>query len=147
MGVSETTSIVRTTTFAQVATLPAGPGVYEIHTRRGVALKVGIAGNLRRRLYQHGRSRQNRLLLCAGGSWKNPAHVTSKQSILAKHLFFDGSLTRKYDLRTETGRQAFVERECIIRFVSTLSRDAARIVEVKRERTGKYRYLGKTRVR
>jgi len=49
-------------------TVPPGaaPGLYEIVTDEGKLLKVGISGNLRRRLVQHRQSKQSRLKLKEG---------------------------------------------------------------------------------
>ena len=59
------------------------PGIYEIHTIDGEILKVGIAGNLRKRLTQHCASRG--LRFDNGKSAEDPHQVRSKSSILAKH--------------------------------------------------------------
>lgn len=135
---------MKMTSFVNLGSVPECPGLYEIHTNGGRALKVGIAGNLRLRLSNHFRSRQSRLKLVEGGSWRNPDDVRSKQSILAKHLFFDGSITSKYDLKTEEGRRSFLEHECVVRYVCTADRNAARTLEQRRERSRKYRYCGRT---
>ena len=139
---------METTSFANLNVVPERPGVYEIHTKSGIALKVGIAADLRRRLRQHGRSRQSRLRLIDGGTWDVPADVQSTQSILAKHLFFDRSLTADYDLQTEQGRQNFLVNECIVKYTTTADRAAAREIERRLELGGGgFRYLGSILVR
>lgn len=75
----------RRATFRDLEGIPSSTGSYEIHTKGGVPLKAGISGNLRKRLIQHGDSKQSRLYLEPGGTRANPGDVRSKQSILAKH--------------------------------------------------------------
>jgi hypothetical protein len=123
------------------------PGIYEILTDSGVALKVGIAANLRRRLLQHRASRQSCLKLKPGGKWNNPSDVVSKASILAKHLYYDGSIAVEYDLSTEDGRQTFLRERCYILFQFTRTRAEARELEKRRETNGQYRYLKAVRKR
>jgi hypothetical protein len=94
------------------SSVPEKPGIYEIHTRDGIALKVGMAGNLRKRFIQHRSSLQRALQLTAAGGHLNPAGMISKRSILAKHLFFDASLTGDFDLTSEEGRVAFLRERC-----------------------------------
>jgi hypothetical protein len=72
-----------------------------IHTNDGCALKVGIGMNLRERLSQHRDSLDSRLRLKPGGTRDNPDDVESKGSILAKHLYYDSSVTSGYDLKSE----------------------------------------------
>src|SRR5688572_17747237 len=105
-------------------------GYYEIHTVTGIALKAGIADDLRKRLSQHGQSLQ-RCLKGKNGSkdWAAPSEVESKRSILAKHLYFDASIAPSYDLRSEDGRRAFLKKECRIFVRAMLSRTAAREYE------------------
>ncbi|WP_312965968.1 hypothetical protein [Stutzerimonas kunmingensis] len=122
--------------------VPALPGLYEIYKDDGTALKVGIGVNLRKRLIQHRKSRQSRLILRAGGDWNNPADVRSAQSILAKHLYFAGSIDG-YDLRAEAGRQAFLEERCYIRFRITSSREEARLLERVLEAGGAFPFQGR----
>lgn len=122
--------------------VPALPGLYEIYKDDGEALKVGIGINLRKRLIQHRRSRQSRLILKAGGDWNNPADVRSAQSILAKHLYFAGCIDG-YDLRTEAGRQAFLQGRCYIRFRVTASREEARLLERALEAGGAFPFQGR----
>lgn len=105
-------------------------------------LKVGIAGNLRRRLWQHRRSAQSGLKFRSGDSAIEPSAVVSKRSILAKHLYFDKSIAPEYDLRTETGRQQFLEERCRVTIEFTATRAAARELEILRECTREYRYCG-----
>ena len=78
-------------------------GLYQIHTFDGMPLKVGIAKNLRRRLKQHYKSSQNKLKSTSDAKIIGPSHLKSKQSILAKHMFFDNSLTTDFDLKSESG--------------------------------------------
>lgn len=133
--------------FSEVATLPAAPGIYEIWAGPRVPLKVGIAANLRKRLVAHSASRQSGLRLRPGGRWSEPADVRSNKSILAKHLLFDREITHEFDLSTESGRRNFLATRCFIRYRTTVSRDAAREIEVKLEATGRYRYHGLVRRR
>ena len=123
------------------------PGVYEIHTKSGVPLKVGIAGDLRKRLLQHRASRQSALKLKVGGDWSRPGDVRSKQSMLAKHLYYDRELTSEYDLRCEEGRCGYLEACCVIHIQPTETRERARVLERSREATGGFRYVGRVKVR
>jgi hypothetical protein len=132
--------------FSELDKLPTEPGLYEVHAH-GEPLKVGIARNLRSRLQHHLASRQRYLKLKQGGSFANPNDVISKRSILAKHLFFDRSISRQHDLRSEEGRRTFLSQECVIRYVITLDRHAARQLEISRERSMKFRYVGRTQIR
>src|SRR5688572_6584182 len=68
------------------AKVPTGPGIYKIYTLKDEPLKVGIAGNLQKRLRQHRDSRQKYLQLKPRGTWANRSDVVSKRSILAKHF-------------------------------------------------------------
>lgn len=122
--------------------VPALPGIYEIYKIDGQSLKVGIGINLRKRLIQHRKSRQSRLILKTGGSWNDPADVRSAQSILAKHLYFAGYVDG-YDLRSEAGRQAFLEERCYIRFRVTSSREEARSLERVLEASGDFPIQGR----
>jgi hypothetical protein len=121
--------------------VPSQPGLYEIYKSDGEALKVGIAVNLRKRLIQHRRSRQSRLLLKSCGCWSNPADVRSRQSILAKHLYFARTIDG-YSLETEAGRQAFLEECCYITFIVTTTREEARALERLKEASGAFRFAG-----
>lgn len=123
------------------------PSLYEIWTLTGVPLKVGIAQDLRRRLGDHRASRQKCLQLKSGGSWSRPGDVVSRQSILAKHLYFDREITRDYDLTTETGRRGFLEDCCEVRIHPTATREEARELEKQREATGLFRYTRRVRAR
>ena len=117
---------------------------------RQLLLKVGIASNLLRRLQQHARSSQSRLKSSTGAekaSWQFPSEVASKSSILAKHLYFDRSITKNYDLCTEEGRRNFLENECEVRFNETNTREEARRCEQELEATKQYRYVGTVIVR
>jgi hypothetical protein len=124
-----------------------GPGIYQIWTKSGKALKVGIAANLRKRLRKHLASRDSGLKLIAGGNAYNPNDWVSKASILAKHLYFDRNLITECDLTTEKGRRRFLEDECKITYLSTRSREEARQMEDVLEKTGRFRYLGQVKVR
>lgn len=131
--------------FSEIETaLPSAPGLYEIVTDEGKLLKVGISGNLRRRLLQHRQSKQSRLKLKEGGEWSNPNDVLSKQSILAKHLYFHPPVTG-YDLKTEAGRQAFLEQQCHLLVTVTLTREEAREMERLKEQSGAYQFVGVTK--
>ena len=119
------------------------PGYYEIWTLAGELLKVGIAGNLRKRLTHHGQSVQRGLKAVNGKTvWSDPSEVSSKRSILAKHLYFDALIGPRFDLRCEAGRQRFLEQGCRIYVRPMPSREAARELERKRERAGGIRYAG-----
>ena len=118
------------------------PGIYEIHTDTGIALKVGIGSHLRERLLQHRASRDSALKLKEGGTRENPNDVESKGSILAKHLYYDESITRSFDMKTQAGCRAFLEQLCYIVFDVTDSLSAADEEEKRRERSGSFRYLG-----
>lgn len=126
--------------------MPSAPGLYEIVTDDGVLLKVGISGNLRKRLIQHRQSKQSRLKLKDCGDWGNPDDVMSKQSILAKHLFFSVRWPG-YDLQTEAGRQSFLEHRCHVVVTVTLTRKDARKIEIIKEQSGQYLFLGVTSAR
>jgi hypothetical protein len=129
--------------FSEVAdSVPRAPGIYEIHTLTGLALKVGIGDDVRERLIRHGQSRQSGLKFKTGSTATNPCDVDSKRSILAKHLYFDATIDPRYDMRTELGRQRFLEEQCRITVEITATRAAAREIEKVRERRGTYRYCG-----
>lgn len=123
---------------------PAGPGLYEIATNEGELLKVGISGNLQKRLVQHRQSKQSRLKLKEGGDWSKPSDVTSKQSILAKHLYFYAQ-ANGYDLKTENGRQEYLEHCCHVLITPTLTREDARTMERLKEQSGVYKFVGLTK--
>jgi hypothetical protein len=127
--------------------IPSGPGLYEIHTDTGIALKVGIGVSLRKRLLKHQASRQSCLRLKSGGDRRNPDDVVSKGSILAKHLYYDQSITRMYDLQSEAGRRSFLFEKCHIIFRTTETKQAARELEKIRECGGAFRYVGRVTVR
>jgi hypothetical protein len=133
--------------FDSLDRVPKLPGLYELSLRSGRLLKVGIASNLRRRLRSHAASRQGSLCLKPGGHRRNPNDVSSKSSILAKHLYYDATLTHAYDLTTENGRQQFLHHRCLVRYVVTATRDVAKVRERELERSGKYRYVGRVVVR
>lgn len=127
----------------------ASPGVYEIHTRKGVALKVGIGRDLRDRLGRHRASCQGGLRTKTGDILhvSRPSEVVSKSSILAKHLFFDSEIAPNYDLRSESGRRAFLERECRVIVHYCATREKARRIEKKRETEIEFRYCRRVIVR
>lgn len=124
-----------------------GPGIYEIWTDSGIRLKVGISKNLRKRLKQHAASRDSGLK-GLGSNPTEPAHLTSKASILAKHLYFDRDLTETndYDLTTEAGRNKYLADKCCIKFLVTKTRDEARELEKALEKSGEFRYARKVRI-
>lgn len=125
-------------------TVPVAPGLYEIVTDEGRLLKVGISGNLSKRLIQHRQSKQSRLKLKEGGDWSSPSDAMSKQSILAKHLFFFSQDTG-FDLKNEAGRQAFLEQRCHVVVTVTSTREEAREMELLKERSGAYQFVGVTK--
>lgn len=116
------------------------PGIYQIYTKQGIALKVGIGVNICNRLLQHRASRQSGLKLKPEGSFYNPNDVISKSSILAKHLYFDKSITTGYNLKTQEGRNAFLIKNCYIEFEYTENRDEAKQLEIELEASGLFRY-------
>jgi hypothetical protein len=122
-------------TFDQVGSaVPTQPGLYQIVMNNGKMLKVGIASNLRSRLLQHRASLDSCLQLKSGGLRVNPDDVRSKGSILAKHLYYDSTLSIEDDLMSETGRRTFLTQNCHILFHVTSSRTAARELEKLWER-------------
>lgn len=118
------------------------PGLYEVYTNDGIALKVGIAKDLRSRLTAHGESKQSRLKVKDARKSIEPQNIESKKSILTKHLYFDSEISKKYDLTTEFGRQEFLQNECYIVVKTTNTREEARELEKDLEVSGKYRYVG-----
>lgn len=129
--------------FADVAEISTACGIYEIHTHERLALKVGIGSNLKHRLARQKVSLDSGLRLMAGGDRENPSDVRSKSSVLAKHLFYDNSLTSDYDLRTQAGRQAFLLERCYFLVEYTSVIETARAAEKVRELSGKFRYVGR----
>jgi hypothetical protein len=130
--------------------VPNAPGKYEIYTDSGIPLKVGIGVNLRKRLSQHYASKQSGLRLNPGGSFLNPnvdywnpSEIISKRSVLAKHFYFDSSITSDYNLKTEEGRQRFLLEQCCFVFGQTATREEARVLELETERNGSFRYVGR----
>jgi hypothetical protein len=67
--------------------------------------------------------------------------------ILAKHLYFDRSITDKYDLETETGRRAFLIAECYATIKYTDSIEEAKQLEAIREKEVPWRYIGRVVIR
>jgi hypothetical protein len=126
---------------------PGQPGLYEIHMASGLLLKVGLAVDLSSRLRSHRASRQSGLKLRPGGDWSRPEDVGSKKSILAKHLYYDEAIAPGFDLKQESERRRFLEERCIITVRPTETREAARLIEERLEKTGKYRYVGSVKVR
>jgi hypothetical protein len=122
------------------------PGLYQIHTFDGVPLKVGIAKSLRSRLRQHFKSSQRRLKPTTTGEISQPNHLISKQSILAKHLFFDNTLTTEYDLKTENGRHEFLKQETYLMITYTPDRDEAKRIEEIAESADLWRYKGRVKL-
>jgi hypothetical protein len=118
-------------------------GIYEIHTDNGIPLKVGISVNIKNRLRQHRDSYDRYLKLKPSGNRDNPNDVKSKRSILAKHLYYDESLSDEYNLKHEDGRQKFLENRCHIKFKTTRTKANARSLEKLRENCGCFRYTGK----
>ena len=118
-------------------------GIYEIYLNDGTPLKVGIAKNLRSRLRMHFGSKQRRLKIKNCDDPITPNNMQSKQSIFAKHLYFDSTISTTHDLTTETGRVEFLENCCFLTFQYTESREVAREIEKEYEKSGKYRYVGR----
>ncbi len=134
--------------FAEIATKVSEElGIYEIWTISEIPLKVGISNNLRKRLKQHAASRDSGLK-GLGCNPTQPAHLISKASILAKHLYFDSALTvtGDYDLSTEIGRKTYLSEKCYIKFCVMKKRDDARALEKQLEKSDKFRYARKVRI-
>jgi len=123
----------------------AKPGIYKISTDTGILLKVGIGGNLLRRLRQHRASRDSGLKLKPNGKWSDPDDVQSKASILAKHLYFDRTIAPDLDLTQEINRGKFLLERCNITFEFTSDRLAAR--ELEKDCEHGCRYVGRVRQR
>lgn len=119
------------------------PGIYYIYTDDGCPIKVGIGVNLQKRLRQHRASKQCYLRLKQAGNRVNPNDVVSKQSILAKHLYYDKSLAPDYDLTTQAGRQTFLLERCYIVFEHMPTRECARNLEAALESQKLFRYVGR----
>ena len=122
------------------------PGLYKIYTLSGVPLKVGISKDLRDRLRKHRDSRQKSLKLKLGGNRSQPTDVLSKQSILAKHLYYDEVITTNFDLKSEIGRREFLKSCCEIEVKFTNAKEDARLLENKLEATGSFRYVGPVKI-
>jgi len=122
-------------------------GLYMIYLRDATPLKVGIAGDLRRRLMHHRRSPDSGLRLKPGGDRSRPEDVECKRSILGKHLYYDEEIAPGYDLKTQAGRQAFLRENCTLRVLLTQTRAEARELEKQWEATGQFRYVGLVRIR
>lgn len=135
--------MVRKIRFSEIENVvPSRAGIYEVHTFAGIPLKIGMSGNVRKRLLQHRASRQSALKLKAGGDRCNPSDVQSKGSILAKHLYYDTSLAAECDLKSEAGRRSFLEEHCYFVLELTTSKAEARELEKLRERQRGFRYIG-----
>lgn len=128
---------------------PNSPGFYRIYLHSGLLLKVGIGSNLKRRLRSHAASRDSGLKIRPDANLQNlvPSDITSKSSILAKHLYFDGALTKSYDLKTELGRRRFLFEQCYLFVQATDSVEMARAIESKYEDPNVVRYVGLVKVR
>jgi len=122
------------------------PGVYEIRFDPVTLLKVGMSGDLYRRLSDHARSAQLGLK-GPPEPWKSPRDVQSKRSILAKHLYFDRSIATDLNLRTEQDRRTFLEGRCSVRYQVLPTTGAARALEQEMEKAGGHRYLRDVRIR
>lgn len=112
----------------------------------GVALKVGISIDIKKRLLRHRESKQSRLKLKPHGLWANPDDVRSKQSVLAKHLYYDTAIARDCDLTTEAGRRNFLNESCFV-VIEYKAHSVAKTLERERESSGKFRYVGKVKIR
>lgn len=126
------------------------PGIYEIWTKSGIGLKVGISLNILKRLKDHAASRASGLKKKPTSDNKNlkPNDFISKKSILAKHLYFDKTIVSRsasqkvYDLTSENGRRDFLRDCCYVIFEQTTSTAEAREKEKEREESGIFRYTG-----
>ena len=104
--------------------------------------------NLRERLRKHRASRDSGLKLKRDGDPGSPDDWISKASILAKHLYFDQTLTKEFDLTAESERERFLDEYCRITFRPTKSKEEARALEKEMEqRPGMFRYQGRVRRR
>lgn len=134
--------------FTEIASrAPTTSGVYEIYFEPDVPLKVGMGRNLRTRLMQHGASRDSGLRLKPNGDASNPDHMRSKASVLAKHLYYDQEICPEYDLKTQIGRKDFLQRRCYILIWQTPTAQEARDEERRREKSARFRYVGKVEKR
>ena len=120
--------------------IPAAPGIYEIWTHSGMRLKVGISFNLKNRLSDHKASRDSGLKFSADCDTNDPkpGDVRSRKSVLAKHLYFDKTLTTDGDLTTEQKRRDFLLNSCYITFKEMPSRADARRIEKEIENQARY---------
>lgn len=133
--------------FAELEThVPSASGLYEIHTKTGIALKVGTAVNLLKRLKSHRASRDSGLRWKAGADKKRPSDVESKSSILAKHLYFDSTIAAGLDLKTQADRRRFLAEHCHV-LVRPMSLEEAIKVERVAEAAKTFRYVGMVQVR
>lgn len=132
----------------------AETGVYQIWTHSGIGLKVGIADNLRERLCKHAASRNSGLRIKGSAGSVNdgmsnlkPSDVVSKASILAKHLYFDHSLSDKFDFTTQEGRCSFLRDQCYVVVQKVGNRAEAREIELQLEKSEKFRFVGRVKER
>ena len=128
--------------FSDIDEVPTCAGLYEVFTNRGTALKVGIAKNLRNRLKAHAASRQSALKVKKGRNRRTPSGVVSKSSVLAKHLYYDSSISNEFDLKTEKGRRRFLRERCFI-VLRRMGISDAKTKEKEWETKYLYRYVGK----
>lgn len=126
---------------------PKHPGLYLIHMRDGTPLKVGIGVDVRKRLMQHRRSPDSGLRLKSGGDRAIPDDVVCKRSILGKHLYYDEAIAPDYDLKTQAGRQQFLQDNCVVTVFLTDTKSDAREIERHYEASGAFRYVGRVHVR
>jgi hypothetical protein len=80
------------------------------------------------------------LKLKEGGQRSNPSDMQSKESILAKHLYYDATVTTDFDFRLEAGCQEFLEEKCHIIFYYFEQCVCPRI-ERERENDGYFHYV------
>lgn len=132
--------------FEQLDEISSDSGLYQIFTFEGVPLKVGIAKNLRKRLKQHFQSKQSRLKVMTEGEVSEPSHLQSKQSILAKHLYFDTALTKAFNLKSEQGRHDFLKQETYLLITVTSNIEEARRLEKIAESSDMWRYKGRVKI-
>ena len=78
-------------------------------------------------------------MLTPGGDLSIPNNVRSKSSILAKHLYYDQTITTNYDLKCEVCRRKFLLENCYILVAETNTREQAHILELRREQGGTFR--------
>lgn len=79
------------------------------------------------------------------GEVSEPSHLQAKQSILAKHLYFDTALTNAFNLKSEQGRQDFLKDETYLLITATSNIDEARRLEKIAESSDMWRYKGRVK--